>query len=716
MLSKQTPRQVRDRTDIVVDIERLSQENGFIYTFCHLVFDHLLEWADEVAEIRDLSQKLNSQELSFLLGLMVKHPLKLGSFPSAKSVQDRSQKVIELFGELQETFGLLLSEAIQEKVTNVKGHSGITKPNSNWMESGDRIVEPIFYGGNGAYDFQYLELVEQLYAKDRDWLHSYLGSSLESFTKITKILRQLIQYRFMQLGSLETVEDIYKGCFAAFTFSPNDITGLQRESVSSFLETFSCTPGTVNKEFNTIGAYNAVLSHPVIRLADNQYFLPIQLNLAQALYESPFYWMLKDPLYINTANQNRGEAIEDIASRMLSRAFGDQHVYRGVEIPKSKETRADIDVLAIAGNKAVIVQAKSKKLTELSRTGDTESLKKDFKQAVQDAYGQGLECRTALLEKRFSLKDRTGKSIKLCEEIDDAYIVCVTGYHYPAVTAQLNAYLQKAASDPYPLAMSVFDLDIVSFYLTDPFELLYYLRQRSNHAEHFIADSEVSFLGFHLSNKLYPEEKVEALGISPSFAQMIDTNFPMVKGHYPQTDEEHKLFHEWNNVEFDQLVEFVQAAGHPGFADALFYLFDLAGAGADNIIKGILNRKGATIAGGYPQTVSFPSGGDRRGISFVSYPQTYKSVEDHFISSARAWKYKYKADEWLALGSIAGSLKLVDMASYSNEKWEYDPELEALVNSVLQVRRTRNLDGQKIGRNQECPCGSGQKFKKCHGR
>jgi uncharacterized protein YecA (UPF0149 family) len=30
--------------------------------------------------------------------------------------------------------------------------------------------------------------------------------------------------------------------------------------------------------------------------------------------------------------------------------------------------------------------------------------------------------------------------------------------------------------------------------------------------------------------------------------------------------------------------------------------------------------------------------------------------------------------------------------------------------------RTVKRDDEKIGRNDTCPCGSGRKFKKCHGR
>jgi uncharacterized protein YecA (UPF0149 family) len=36
---------------------------------------------------------------------------------------------------------------------------------------------------------------------------------------------------------------------------------------------------------------------------------------------------------------------------------------------------------------------------------------------------------------------------------------------------------------------------------------------------------------------------------------------------------------------------------------------------------------------------------------------------------------------------------------------------------ILEGEHTRSMrDDAKIGRNDLCPCGSGQKFKKCHGK
>jgi hypothetical protein len=185
-------------------------------------------------------------------------------------------------------------------------------------------------------------------------------------------------------------------------------------------------------------------------------------------------------------------------------------VFPHVAIKKNKQTTlTDIDVLAIAGNKAVIAQVKSKRLTELARTGDDAKLTADFKGAVQDAYDQGLLSRRAVLERQNRLLV-DGKELRLSETINEAYLLCVTLDHYPAVTHQTDVYLKKHPEDPYPIALSVFDLDIIAFYLRDPFEFLYYLRQRIGLSDHFKADSEMTLLGFHLKHKLYKREEVRS--------------------------------------------------------------------------------------------------------------------------------------------------------------------------------------------------------------
>jgi uncharacterized protein YecA (UPF0149 family) len=54
-----------------------------------------------------------------------------------------------------------------------------------------------------------------------------------------------------------------------------------------------------------------------------------------------------------------------------------------------------------------------------------------------------------------------------------------------------------------------------------------------------------------------------------------------------------------------------------------------------------------------------------------------------------------------------------------NEPWSFfgTPQLQQFKDRVTQFVPPRNTTkgASKIGRNEPCPCGSGQKFKKCHG-
>jgi uncharacterized protein YecA (UPF0149 family) len=54
---------------------------------------------------------------------------------------------------------------------------------------------------------------------------------------------------------------------------------------------------------------------------------------------------------------------------------------------------------------------------------------------------------------------------------------------------------------------------------------------------------------------------------------------------------------------------------------------------------------------------------------------------------------------------------LVDDIAFAKYKWESDPELEKLA-AHLQGKFVRF---EKVQRNDPCPCGSGKKFKRCHG-
>ena len=65
------------------------------------------------------------------------------------------------------------------------------------------------------------------------------------------------------------------------------------------------------------------------------------------------------------------------------------------------------------------------------------------------------------------------------------------------------------------------------------------------------------------------------------------------------------------------------------------------------------------------------------------------------------------------LGDDDNPIPLVSFTNYSNRKAD-----DNLLNdkSTHRLEKNDHLSSGKIGRNQPCPCGSGEKYKKCCGR
>ena len=710
----------RSATIIIGDIEELTHSPGFIYSFAYMALSSLSLPTEQLSEI-DWHSRPNPAELSFVLGLMIKQPLCLSTIPTDEIASQHITLTAALLDELHQAHTSGSQDYDQSNSITTNLHESEISSFRHWMKSGQRMIEPIFYGGGGAYDFQYLGMATKRYKYDEQWLENYLSTSLDELIAITEHLRTLAQTKARQITPQESFTHMGPQFLNTLSFTADDLRHLNKPATAALLKAFAITPGTVNRTLDSLGDYNAVNSHPIVDLDSNRFFLPIFINLAESIYESPFYWMLQDSTYKSRALKHRGATTEEIATDFLGNVFGHKKVYRGLQVSTDTRDLTDIDAFASAGNKAVILQAKSKKLTVASRQGHLDSLISDFQKAIQDAYTQGLTARSSLLGRLFASPVGTDDLSNPGEQIDDAYILCITGDHYPAVAIQSMAYLEKDDSDPYPIAMSIFDLETVTFYLSEPEDLLYYLRQRSLYGDRLNSDSEMALLGFHLSRKLFPSEQFDFEFIGSEFAQLVDANYPVATGHWPRGEDSERLFHKWKNESFDEIVGAVKSSRHRAAIDILFLLYDLAGDAADNITGMMAALKRKTRVDGRFHDASFPLSRQKKGLTLVSFaaPQwssRREQLERDLGRLALARKHKSKADEWLGLASVAGSDKAFDMLWYSKEPWRPDAELDDLVRSVLKPGTFVKADNRKVGRNESCPCGSGLKFKRCHDR
>jgi hypothetical protein len=698
---------------VIDKIEALARQSGFIYAFSLILLRDLFFSPEDAANI-NWHEHLNFQEITFLGGLLVKGEIDL-RIPDEADSAGWFGETYRLFEGLHKEHHEYFFDQLRKRVNDGVIPADRTEDYRRTFGSGTMMTEPIFYGGSGAYDFQYLEFAARKYAADSQWIHEQIGIDIATLGQISRELKNLHEHKYNSHAPIKR-GDFSKLCAASlsvFSFEEADLQKFGSDAIEAFLAVFSLIPGRVNSSLELPGQFNELHSRPIVQLPNGRYFLPVGFNLSEAIYECPFFWMNSDLSYRGTALRHRGQFAEAETANLLSKVFGASNVYTDVQVKESKgRTLTDIDVLAVVGNKAVIAQVKSKRLTELAKLGDETRLVGDFKLAVQEAYEQGLISRRSLLNKEASLFS-AGEAIDLDESIDDAYILCITLDHYPAVMHQLDVYLRKGSDDPFPVAVSIFDLDMLAFYLADPFEFAYYLRQRTALSAYYKADTEMSLLGLHLKRKLFKEKDADLEVVDSTFAQLVDANFPVLRGSVPKTSAADKLHHQWKNAEFQMLVDQAKSSNEPRFCDVVFFLYDLAGDGADKLIQTLKMLKGRTAGDHRSHDARMPFSSSRGGTTIVSEPSSPATLREKLLGLSRLAKYKSKAEVWLGLGCLATSDRLVDAMVFSKEPWKSDAELEELSKHLR--GKPMLLSGKKVGRNQSCPCNSGKKYKYCHG-
>lgn len=775
------------KTELVIrDIKNLINTKGYIYALCMIMFEDFHIIPEKLHEM-DYNKRLSTNEASLLLGFVIQSEINFSTPDTPQDLIHLKQKTYDLMEELHKSFYILFIEKLQKSLEEDHKKEEFRKEQKDFWGKGNLLTEPIFYSGTGVYDFQFLDFLEKKYKYDKQWLLEKKKFDIEQAKNIVTQIKTVLQekskkvrlyglkeklpqeieemkkknpnedwekyaketlpvmelHQYVELF-LEHITDeknlnidgirdegwksFYKGLIELFVIRKSDFG--DNTNIDSFLDNFSISfEENLNSKFQTIGNYNLINSHPIIKLDEERYFVPIVFLLFEAVYESPFYWMLEDKSYRDTLGEHRGRVGEEITYEFLSKVFGEDRTFKSVKIQspktetstKRKKDDTDIDILCFLGSKALCVQVKSKKLTELSRSGNDDQLQKDFKGAVQDAYEQGLVSRQKILERNAEFFDGRGNAIHISEEIDEVYIMGITTENYPSLTHQAHVILEKKDDDPYPIVLTIFDLELLVHYLDDPIDFLYYIKQRTLLMDYFRANEEMAFLGYHLDQKLWKIPKMDMLMIENDYAQLIDRNYYPLKLGLEVSDEGDEIKNKWKNEHFDQLCNRLKTFNQARITDIIFHLLDWSGDARKNLVDFIIKQKQQTLIDGKFHNFSMlpdESSSPRVGVTYISLnSDNSEDLRTRLLTLCQLRKYKSKGDVWIGLGSLKNSHGIIDAVAFNNQKWEYDEELEKNAKIMLegmgQGRKIRI--GKKIGRNEKCPCGSRLKYKKCCG-
>jgi uncharacterized protein YchJ len=715
----------RSEKEVFEELEALCSSPGFAHVIAYFCLrDQVVGYKDEpTAEeyAKHFSMdRLIRTEISTLVGLMLRAPrdLTLPDLDRFQALVYRAEGLLkELHQVLQEPAMSRLRAALTE---------GTDAEIADPFESAEVMREPIFYGAESAYAFQYRDFSVQKYARDATWLEQHKGfSSTDAKEVLLGTGAALEENLRSSLKELKNVPLERRTILSGYTFTEDQIvqkSGLSLETVKAVLAAFT-NPENGNLTFTSLNEFNSANAYPIVKGDGDTYLLFLPVSLAEALYETPFYWMQECEAYKATAMKNRGVFTEEFTAERLESVFGKKRVFRNVDIwetPARKKKLGEIDTLVLIADHAIVVQAKSKRLTLLARKGNDLQLQADFKGAVQDACDQAIACSQYLVDGKAILTDASGKRIAIARPIRSVYPLCVVSDHYPALSFQARQFLEyeTTATSHAPLVCDIFLIDVLAEFLATPLRLLSYLELRARAADSVLLSHELVALGFHLKRNLWLGE-YDLIALEDDITTDLDiAMFARREGIGGKTTPSGILTY-LEGTPLGNILTEIEKRSESGAIGVGLELLKLSGESANDLNLGIKKIAAAAKDGRQHDITIALTQESGITVHCNSYPDAVAQPELKRHCERR--KYSTKAPQWFGLSIVPETME-VRFGLMIDYPWEQDDQMDEVTarmakpQSIADMRtflKSSATAKRKPGRNQPCHCGSGAKYKKC---
>jgi hypothetical protein len=717
MKSKQNP---QSEDEIFAELQALASEPGYAHAIAALCFrDNTIRYASKL-DADDLSkmyspERLVRTEISTLIGLLVKNDLDL-TLPPPEQLQrmlDQSdQLLLELHHAMVAPSLDVVSKAIRQK-----------EP-TNPFTRGDILREAIFYCAESAYHFQYRDFALEKYSADDGWLRENQGFSISDAATVVQSLSEILEASiFPTLRSLQEMNPVEWTMLPAYIFTIEqvvDATRLEPSVVENVLNAFSLPPTDRNESFNTVSDFNSANAFPLIRISDTEFILFQNYSLFEALYESPFYWMSQDKTYSTEASINRGRFTEQFCANRMRSIFGEHRVHENVNLMRGKKTIVgEIDVLILFGNRAIIIQAKSKRLTVEARKGNDNQLKDDFKLAIQNSYGQGLSCAKSMLEDDVVIVDKESHIIEIPRQIKEIYIFCVLSDHYPALAFQARQLITVERTEKImaPFVMDIFLLDTMAEMLASPLHFISYVNRRTEYDEKVLAGHELTVLSYHLKRNLWLEPNF-LLYLDDDLCADLDVAMMVRRDGLSGNATPDGIMTRVQDTKVGEIIRQIEDTDDVDSVDLGFLLLALSENTVIELSKGIdaIVSRAAVDFSNHDITMGFDD--TSTGITIHCNNDPLEQAIQNLVDHCEKRNYFQRAKSWfgLILEPRTSNIRFCYKLDFS---WKQSREMDEAVSRLPKMQTKMNLSTttrprkNKIGRNDPCPCGSGRKYKNC---
>jgi SEC-C motif len=712
---------IRTETEIIAELRILTQSPGFIHAFAYLVFKSNIVTAgeqftkDDFLKIYDKTALLRT-ESNLLLALLLSAPVAL-DIPKGDETAKHISRALGLLEELHQAVLEPGRAIFREAMLSSVGDEG---EGFDPLRSGAVMREAFFYGSESAFPFQYLDLAKKRYANDAGWLRQNVGFTVDEAVSVISAIRNSLTERlpdtFEQIRQLDPSEWTF---LPLFRVDIDDVVfrcDLDREIVDLVIAKFQSNDASYS-EIKNISQFNPVNARPLVRLEDGCIYSFLEYSLCECVYEGPFYWICQDKSYLGLHSQSRGNFLENEIEDLLISIFGEKDVYRNVVFKDSNDVKTEADAILVYGDRAFIFQAKSKKLTERAKLGDEGSIESDFRVGVQAAYDQALACIECLKSGVQAISEGEKLETGQFEGIREYYPICVSSEHYPALAHQSRTMLHIAESDfvQRPLVFDIFTIDVIAEMLDKPLYFIDYLVKRAVFLERVIANHELVVLSWYIKKNLHFDDELMVyleddvlveLDLAMAVRRMGIDGPAVPKGQLTR----------FQGTPIQDLLDAVNATDRPEVHRLGELLIGLGSDAAETLNDGMARVIAMTKNDGQQHDMSMGVAGNGGGVTIHCNRLPNKEAMQKLRGHCAIRKYVTKSDRWFGVSLLQSGEPRVMVGL--TDKWQFDPAIEAIAGDFRVSSRTNSINAKerKIRVNELCPCGSGKKYKKCHGR
>lgn len=422
-----------------------------------------------------------------------------------------------------------------------------------------------------------------------------------------------------------------------------------------------------------------------------------------------------DQSYFDSRYQKkRSKILENEALKCFQMIFKTAEVYHSLKY----DSDGECDGLVIYDNNLFIIEAKANDYSLKAQSGNYPQFVKCIKDIIDTAYSQAKRTKDYIANNDTSIfKDYQGNEIKIEKsKYRNVFLINVSFEQLNHLSTQLNA-LRKSKfiqSSEWFWSVNIFDLKVISETVESPSVFINYLKRRLryNDFEQFKNSDELDIFGHYLEVGLYFEEQniytKNNTHVSFSYSSIFDEFYYGLKPEKPKL----KIPDRYKNLVFE-----IEKIGKFGYTDVTESLISISCQDMEKILESIDSLRQRMLNDGIEHQFFQEYSKQKTGICFWLTP--HKTPINKDIETYRSLKmYERKLEKYvLVILNYNNSETPIYDCEFFEKKWGYSPAMELKMERFKEKKKISVFNQKKkIGRNESCPCGSGEKYKRCCGK